>query len=223
MTPYAAPAIDTVIATALAVGLVIIPIGIAVLIGLMLRPTRRPTSTTKNAPPPPPAGFRPRDARHHVPMFSTYDGAARLQRARRAASEFIAEIGATNEILPLDVSGVPRTGPRPFGPIDVDAMTRAIVEAWIGEEEPMVSVPIMKLGDIRVDRDEAAIKAAVDQIAARDKLTGDAAVSCLNQERERRGLPPLATGGMVEPGKPYIVGETPSEQTRPQADDQGDA
>lgn len=172
--------------------------------GLALRYGVNPEPADRAPPPPPPAGFRPRDVRYHVPMFSTYDGASRLQRATRAAEE---ELRGTGN----------------WTPADIDQLTRAIVGAWIGEEEPMISVPIMKLGDIRVERDEAAIKAAVDRIADRDKLTGDAAVACINQERDRRGLPPIATGGMVEPGKPYIVGETPSEQTRPQADDQGDA
>lgn len=195
--------------------------------GLALRYGVNPEPADRAPPPPPPAGFRPRDARYHVPMFSTYDGAIRLQRARRAASEFIAEIGSTNEILPAEIPGIPRTGPRPLGPIDVDAMTRAIIAAWMGEEEPMVSVPIMKLGDIKVERNQAAIDDAIAKITPIDSLRDrmQARTDAANIERERLGLPPLATGGMVEPGKPYIVGETPSEQTRPPSEhpDKGDA
>lgn len=178
--------------------------------GLAIRFGAKPEPADRPPPPAPPEYFR---ARINPPLLSTYDGAARLQRARRAASDFIAEIGSTNEILPGDQSGIPRTGPRPFGPIDVDAMTRAIVTAWIGEDEPMVSVPIMKLGDIKLERNEAGIQGAVEKIAEIDK------------ERQRRGLPPLAGGGLVERGKPYIVGERPGEQTRPLSEhpDQGDA
>lgn len=139
--------------------------------GLAIRFGTQPEPADRRPPPAPPEYFR---ARISPPMLSTYDGAARLQRATRAAEE---ELRGTGN----------------WTSADIDKLARAIVAAWIGDEEPMVSVPIMKLGDIRADQNEAAIKAAVDQITERDKLTGDAAVACINEERDRRGLPPIAT------------------------------
>lgn len=195
--------------------------------GLALRYGVNPEPADRAPPPPPPAGFRPRDARHHVPMFSTYDGASRLQRAAQAAHNYITDRGASTAEIDA-ANGYRRYGLRPHKPIDVDAMTMAIITAWIGEEEPMVRVPIMKLGDIKVERNQAAIDEAIEKITPigvlRDRVTR-ADLEQRNRDRERAGLPPLATGGMVEPGKPYIVGETPSEQTRPLSDhpDQGDA
>ena len=195
-------------------------------------PEPEPSSNRPPAPPPP---TFPRHARTPTrpAMLSTYDGARRLQRATLEAGHLLSkyEVATRPELLEMVAQGdqialtiivlenfaegtgglttadarrAAETIRRPT--VDVIETTRAIVAAWIGEEEPMISVPIMKLGDIKVDSDA--------ERKARH-------LRAVNESRERLDLPPLVTldppasGGLVKPGgKPFIVGEQPSEETR---------
>lgn len=197
--------------TVLTIGIIALASAGAIALGFAFRPARRPTSGR-------PIGTRPKtllerlEEANNAPLArhprhaDNYGEAVRLQRARRAAAEFISEIGATNEILPLDVTGVPRTGPRPLGPIDLDAMTRAIVDAWRGDQEPMVNVPIMKLSDVKIEHNEKAWDDAQKRLA---------------DDAQRRAFD-RPTGGIVPKGKPYIVGEQANETVRPIRPKKGD-
>lgn len=140
------------------------------------------------------------------PKLRSYEGAARLQRAQKVATEFLMQKGGGRiEATGRENNGYREYGIRPLTPIRADDLARAIITAWLGDEEPMVNVPIMKLGDIKVERNEQA------WADAQKRLDAQIVREMVRSERQEG----RATGGFVKKGKPYIVGEQPAEKPRP--------
>lgn len=155
--------------TGVAIIAIVITAGAA--LGLITREAlNRPHGRSPTPPSIPlPSGPRP-TRRDGPPILRSYEGAARLQRATAAAEAWMD--GRDNAL--------------PGGPLDLGDMTRAIVAAWVGEEEEMVRIPVMKLSDIKPEPSAEP---------PRQSLTGDAALARINADRAKMDLPPLKTLG----------------------------